>query len=632
MCGVLLIIATAGHVDHGKTSLIKQLTGVDTDRLEEEKRRGLSINLGYAFRTLEDGSVLGFIDVPGHARFINSMIAGVGGIDMAMLVVAADDGVMPQTKEHLDVLRLLGQQQFVVVISKIDRVDAARTEEVTTQVKMLIDEAVTVFKISNISGEGVSELQQYLDNSARNSKAASHHGHFRLSIDRVFSIKGSGLVVTGTALAGKVAVGDTLLLLPQNTRVRVRGIHAQDKKVAVGYAGQRCAINISGDIERENLTRGNALVGEQLSTLSRNCDVSFSLLASVSFPLKHLCPVKIHLGAGRFTGKIFFLETRRKLMPGESILAQILFDEAVSVCHGDRFFLRDDSESISLGGGVVLDPVAPQAKKSKPERLSTLKILQSNDPKAVLRALVVEQHQILDFEAFKSSWNIREQEQDQLIGDDILLVAGEMLSKAHWNQLKSRLLSAVTKLHRAQPSSEGISPQELNIGLKDSVFTVMLSELIEADALVLKNGLVALKQHKSSLSPEQQALWMKVEKVYQQSDTHLPVMAELLKATNIPKKRLIGFLQSQVKEGKLLRVNENRFARPQELYQLSNKAIELGADGGTFDARQYRDAIGMGRNLAIELLEYFDEIRFTERSGNERHIINASVPEKLFQS
>ncbi|MEH6911271.1 MAG: selenocysteine-specific translation elongation factor [Oceanicoccus sp.] len=627
-----MIVATAGHVDHGKTSLIKQLTGVDTDRLEEEKRRGLSINLGYAFRTLDDDNIIGFIDVPGHTRFINSMIAGVGGIDMAMLVVAADDGVMPQTKEHLDVLRLLGQQKFVIVISKIDRVDAVRVKEVAAQVKTLIDDAVTIFEIDNISGEGIVELQQYLDHTARNSKAASHHGHFRMSIDRVFSIKGSGLVVTGTALAGKVEEGETLLLQPQNTQVRVRSIHAQDKKVTVGYAGQRCAINISGDIDRESLARGNALVGEQLSTLSHNCDVSFSLLASVNFPLKHLCPVKIHLGAGRFSGKIFFLESNRKLKPGESTLAQILFDQPVSVCHGDRFFLRDDSESISLGGGVVLDPIAPQAKKSTPARLSTLKILQSDDPKAVLHALVVEQGQIVDLQAFRGSWNISEQEQAQFIGDDMLVVADEMLSKVHWSQLKSHLLSTVTKLHREQPSSEGISTRELQTGVKDSVFTAILSELIQTDGLVLKNGFVGLKKHKSSLSPEQQALWVKIEKVYQQSDTHLPVMADLLKATNIPKKNLIGFLQSRVKEGKLLKVNDNRFARPQELYQLSNKAIELGADNKAFDAKQYRDAIGMGRNLAIELLEYFDEIRFTERSGNERRIINASIPEKLFQS
>ena len=626
-----MIIATAGHVDHGKTSLIKQLTGVDTDRLEEEKRRGLSINLGYAFKKLDDGQVLGFIDVPGHTRFINSMIAGVGGIDMAMLVVAADDGVMPQTTEHLDVLRLLGQRQFVAVISKIDRVDVARVKEVTAQIKRLIGEDVTCFEINNINGDGIAELQRYLDSDARNREAVNDRGHFRMSIDRVFSIKGSGLVVTGTALAGKVEEGDTLLLQPHQTHVRVRGIHAQDKKVTTGYAGQRCAINISGDIDRENVARGNALVGEPLSTLSRNCDVSFTLLASVNFPLKHLCPVKIHLGAGRFTGKIFFLEQKRKLMPGESILAQILFDDPVSICHGDRFFLRDDSESISLGGGIVLDPLAPQAKKSTAERLSTLNILQSSDPKAVLNALVIEQHQIVDFEAFKRSWNIRDQEQDQFIGEGTFVVAGEMLSKAHWSDLTANVLSLVTKQHHEQPSSDGVSTLTLKAGLKDSVFTAVLSELVHAHNVVIKNGLVSLKQHTSRLSPEQQALWTKIEQVYQESDTHLPVIADLLKATNIQKKPLLSFLQSRVNDGQLLRVNENRFARPQELYQLSNKAIELGADGRAFDAKQYRDAIGMGRNLAIELLEYFDEIRFTERSGNERHIINASTPEKLFK-
>ena len=308
-----MIIATAGHVDHGKTSLIKQLTGIDTDRLEEEKRRGLSINLGFAYLPLATDSQnndtrLGFIDVPGHSRFINTMISGVSGIDLGMLVVAADDGPMPQTIEHLNVLRLLGLKHFVAVVSKIDRVPATRVKEVGAQVRDLLkSQQCDLFTVSNTTGEGISELLNYLQNHPLQHNARNLDCHFRMSIDRAFSLKGIGLVVTGTVAAGKINVGDELQLLPLGKTLRVRSLRVQDKDAQSGQAGQRCALNITGNIERQQISRGDVLTTAIDAPLVHRCDARFRLLTDAPFAVKHLSPVKLHIAAKHIEARLMKL-------------------------------------------------------------------------------------------------------------------------------------------------------------------------------------------------------------------------------------------------------------------------------------------------------------------------------------
>ncbi len=307
--GTGLIVATAGHVDHGKTALIRQLTGVDTDRLEEEKRRGLSINLGFAYRSVERDTTLGFIDVPGHTRFINTMIAGVSGIDLGMLVVAADDGVMPQTLEHIDVLRLLGIGQCIVVISKIDRVEPERVTAVADAAQALLGEDCcrAAFPVSNSTGEGIAALQQYLDKQAITHQQRSSAGNFRLSVDRAFLLKGTGLVLTGTAISGAVAVGDELQLLPQGVSVRVRSLRVQDHEAQRGRAGDRCALNVSGPIEKDQVKRGDVLVCRKEVPLCERFDATVSLLPNAPFAIKHLSPVKVYIGARRIAARLYLI-------------------------------------------------------------------------------------------------------------------------------------------------------------------------------------------------------------------------------------------------------------------------------------------------------------------------------------
>lgn len=626
-----MIVATAGHVDHGKTSLIKQLTGVETDRLEEEKRRGLSINLGFAYSPLSNGNVLGFIDVPGHSRFINTMIAGVSGIDIGMLVVAADDGPMPQTLEHLDVLRLLGVENYILVITKIDRSEQERIAEITEQMQHLLGKEVPVFAVDNISAKGIDKLQAYLDSAAQKHQQKNSKGHFRMSVDRVFTIKGTGLIVTGTVISGEVAIGDKLLLQPHGEQVRVRGIHAQDQRTERGRSGQRCAINIAGNIERTAINRGNMLVSEKLTDLTKRCDVRLNLLPSVTFSLKHLSPVKIHIGAGHYAARIYFIEQHRTLEPGTSTMAQLLFEEPISVCHGDRFILRDDSESVSVGGGVILDPVAVKPGSHRAERIDQLLVMESGNAADTLETLLRNWAITLDFDQYKRSWNIPDSEQDVLLSKKLYLINNTILSQSNWAQYKTKLLGQLKVWHQQNPGIDGVAPGKLKGSLSEKLFVSLLGELVKEGAILLRGGLLSLPQHQTTQSPEQQRQWSKIEQAYESSEFHMPTVSEVEKATAIAKPALVKMLKGATKSGQLHGISDNRFVRSQDLKIVSNKVLELGEGGAGFSVVQYKTAIGCGRNLSIELLEYFDKIRFTQRRGNERTILDSKVPDKLFK-
>ena len=383
-----MIIATAGHVDHGKTSLVRALTGMETDRLAEEKRRGLSINLGFAYRHSDKGTVLAFVDVPGHIRFINNMIAGISAIDLGMLVIAADDGPMPQTREHLDVLKLLGVKNYIVVITKIDRVEEDRLSEVREKAMALFagEDPPVIFNANNIDGSGVDALADYLESMAASNTRNANSGYFRFPIDRVFTIKGSGLVVTGTVVSGVTSINDTLTLLPQGKMVRVRSMQAQEDDVSKTGPGQRCALNISGDIEKEDIERGDWLVGNENAPMTVRFDCQIRLLDNAPFQLKHMSPVKLYAGAGRSPARIALL-AGNTLQPGENTKAQIMLLDPVHICAGDRFLLRDDSESETLGGGIVLDIHAPGRSRSSNYRIKFLEKIDKKNPFEVLQTL-----------------------------------------------------------------------------------------------------------------------------------------------------------------------------------------------------------------------------------------------------
>jgi len=637
-----LIIATAGHVDHGKTSLIRQLTGVDTDRLEEEKRRGLSINLGFAYLPQDNGTRLGFIDVPGHTRFINTMISGVSGIDLGMLVVAADDGPMPQTLEHLDVLRLLGLRDFVAVISKTDRVPAERVEEVSAKVRRLLEnEKYDLFTVSNITGKGIPELLAFLQGHALRHKTRGVAGNFRMSIDRAFLLKGIGLVVTGTATAGKITVGDALQLLPQRTTLRVRSLRVHDQEAQSGHAGQRCALNITGNIEKQQITRGDVLTAATNAPLKHRFDARFRLLPNGPFPVKHLSPVKLHIGAKHLEARLYIIDeiAGSRLQPGAEALVQIITALPLSCCRGDRFLLRDHSETVTLGGGLVLDPLAPRAGKSREHRLTYLAAMSNDDVEQSLRQLLDTQRNEINLSDFSRSWNLHEQEMLALrdrvaamhfVQEDISYV----IAMEHWQTAGKSLLKAVQQLHLKHPEKPGIKLSALLSHLEDvmssTLFRAVLSQAMQETTLSLVGGLVQTSGYKPRESRVDQQCWQTLEKIFETQAAQMPLVSELMKITTWSKPKVLDTLNSAQRQGLVLKLNDRRYGLPRQLLDYAKKVLTLEANGEEINVTNYRDSTGVGRNLIIELLEYFDSIRFTQRRGGHRVILDPTLPDKHF--
>jgi selenocysteine-specific elongation factor len=634
-------------VDHGKTALVKQLTGVDTDRLEEEKRRGLSINLGFAYRRVDSDTTLGFIDVPGHTRFINTMIAGVSGIDMGMLVVAADDGVMPQTLEHIDVLRLLGIDQCIVVISKIDRVEPERVTVVADAAQALLGEDCcrAAFLVSNSTGEGIAALQHYLDKLAVTHQQRSSAGNFRLSVDRAFLLKGTGLVLTGTALSGAVAVGDELQLLPQGVSVRVRSLHVQDHDARRGSAGDRCALNVSGPIEKDQVKRGDVLVSGKELPLCERFDATVSLLPHAPFAIKHLSPVKVHIGARRMAARLYLISdvsgdnTIPRLQPGEDALAQLILEQPLPCCRGDRFLLRDDSESVTLGGGMVLDPLAPRTGKAHTRRLRYLQAMAKNGPVEALQDLLDGSPTPIDLTSFCRAWNLRPDEQQALLSS----VAARYftfegvdyaLAEQTWTLVTTTLLERVQRWHRDNPEQPGVKAASLQKSVRKSMsaglFRAALSEQLRQGKLSLAGGRVQTPGYQPSVPDAEQASWRQLERELDARGLQLPLVSELAAATRMKKESALACLQSASRRGLAFKLSDNRYALPRHLAEYAQLLKELAEHDKDITVINFKQHIKSGRKLAIEILEHFDAVGFTRRRGQTRFICQPDLPAGLY--
>lgn len=655
-----MIVATAGHVDHGKTSLVKHLTGIDTDRLEEEKRRGLSINLGYAYRPLDDGTVIGFIDVPGHSRFINTMIAGISGIDVGLLVVAADDGIMPQTLEHIDVLRLLGVPRYILVVTKIDRVDNDRVREVGGAALSLLPAGTLAYRVSNSSAEGIDTLRAELDELASDWQERAAGGHFRMSVDRAFNLKGAGLVVTGTVASGTVHQSDQLLLQPAGQALRVRSLRAQDREADCAGPGMRCALNISGDVSKAEIERGDWVTALKAIAPTQRFDARVELLAAAPFALRQLSPVKIHLGAKRVAARLYLLgeqEEASRFKPGEQKFAQLLLEAPVVCCHGDRFLLRDHGEGVTLGGGMVLDPFAPRSGKSAPGRLEWLGSLETDSPIAAIRKTVLERRDVLDLEEFASAWNLLDDELEALLAANELaacrLVSADatrvLVSAETWRACTERVAQALQHWQQENPGEAGVTPAVLKrqaqglprfIGyhvmdqregvILNTLFVPLLTDLLKNGGAELRGGLLSLPGHQSSLPQREQEAWAPLEKLLLQAGHKIPALSQLVEDSGGNRKAVLAVLERARRDGRAHKLNETRYALPSALLDLARLAQQLATDHGNFTVIQFRDAVGCGRNLAIEILEYFDKLGYTLRQGDTRAVRQDRIPEDFF--
>ena len=631
-----MIIATAGHIDHGKTLLVKTLTGVDTDRLPEEKARGISIDLGFAYWPQADGGLIGFVDVPGHERFIHNMLAGVCGIDFALLAVAADDGVMPQTVEHLQILGLLGVSHGVAAITKTDRVDAARVVEVQSELRALLADstlaAIALLPVSAVSGAGIELLRETLMDAARGHAARYREGqYFRLAIDRAFTVPGSGTVVTGTVFNGEVATGDKLLVSPKGLPARVRGIQIRGKAAERARAGERCALNLGG-IEVDAVARGDWVLHEAIHAPSHRMDVRFTLLASERAPLAHWTPVHLHLATANVLAHVA-TRAGAAIPPGTTAQVQLVLQAPLAALNGDRFILRDQSAARTLGGGIVIDPLAQPRRRASADWLAAL---ERGTPEAALAELLQAAGPALDCARFETVFNLDAARAAALYraADAVLLGRSPRVALARGREaeLRDSVLARLADFHRAQAQVPGVEiaalRKELAPGLHAEAFASLLRELAEAQLLEVYGSFARLPGHDATSNAADLALWQAVQPALLEARYAAPTVAELARVLGLDVAQLRDFLHRKSKSGDVMRVAEDLFYPKATLAVLAANAalVARAASNGLFSAAQYRDATGIGRTRVIKILEFFDTLGITQRIGDTRKMHKNFVP------
>jgi selenocysteine-specific elongation factor len=628
-----MIVATAGHVDHGKTTLVKALTGTDTDRLAEEKRRGMSIDLGFAYADFGAEWPIGFVDVPGHERFVRNMLAGVAAVDFALLVVAADDGPMPQTREHVAILDLLGIEQGVVAITKIDRVSAERLAEVRVEVAALLArsalQGVPVFPVGAPGGEGLAALRTHLVATDQAWTARSLQGNFRLAVDRSFTIDGAGLVVTGAVFSGCTHVGDQLLISPQGTPVRVRRIHTQNQTALLARAGQRCALNLVGaGLKRQEAQRGDWIVAPMAHAPTARLDVRLNVLGSESRAVTHWTPVHLHIGAKALSARVATL-SERAIGPGSAGLAQLVLDQPINAMRGDRFILRDQSGRSTIAGGFVVDPFGLARGRSKPARLAQLSAMELPSAANSLMALLAVTSEGVDLAHFGQAWNLTAHELDSLqqsLAIQVLATASGRLAvtASQWASLSAEICAAVDAWHGEHadslgPTDAGLARQ-LAARNASALFRAALKALL-ADGSLVRAGLSLRRPgHRARLDAEDVLLLERVSAILHTHGLRPPIVGELATTLEMDLPLLLEFLLRVSALGHLVRIAKNRFFLPSSVIELGELAATLAAEStdGLFNAAEYRDRSGIGRNLTVQVLEFLDRIGVTKLLGDRR--------------
>ncbi|AMM24648.1 selenocysteine-specific translation elongation factor [Variovorax sp. PAMC 28711] len=624
-----MIVAAAGHVDHGKTSLVKALTDVDTDRLEEEKRRGMSIDIGFAYADFGLASPVGFVDVPGHERFIRNMLAGVACVDLALLVVAADDGPMPQTLEHLGILQLLGVPRCVVALTKIDRVSAARVAAAEREIAALLHDGpfqgAPVFRLAATTGAGVPALRQHLAELAQSWAARAPTGHFRMAVDRSFTLTGAGRVVTGAVLSGTVRVGDLVTVSPRGTPARVRALHAQDRPAAEAVAGQRASLNLAGsDLKDAAPVRGDWVVAAPVHAPTDRLDVQLDVLGG---PIPALLPaalqrtvLQLHIGAAALNARLVVLDA--PVPTRGPVVAQLVLDRPIAALHGDRFILREPAANRTVAGGRVIDPFAPARGRATPARRSALAALARPDAPAALAALLDGEPHGIDLDRFLLARNLTGLDTASLQGLHAVACDGKRiaLSPAHWRALRDGVCAALGRSHLAQPDSVGCTASELAqaLGLRRAphLLQAALAAAVH-DGSVAREGLRhRLPDHRATLSDVDSALLARTSALLQPAGLRPPIVGELAAALALPQPELLDFLLRAHRLGVLVRVAPNRFYLPETVAGLIVHAQALSAESASgFVAAAYRDRTGIGRNLTVQVLEFLDREGVTRFDG-----------------
>ena len=642
-----MLIGTAGHIDHGKTSLLKALTGQDADRLPQEKQQGITLDLGYAYWPLDDGQVLGFIDVPGHERLLHNMLAGATGIDLGLLVIAADDGPMPQTREHLEILELLGIRQLVIALNKMDAVTPERLKAARQEIHALIAESrfshaeSPVFPLSARTGEGVARLQKHLFKLAKSSsgKQTRSGAGFRLAIDRSFSLTGIGTVVTGTIHSGQVRTGDQLRIAPLGLPARVQSLRVQDRPAESGQAGQRCALVLRGDFGHKDLRRGLWLIDSDLELPVERFQARV-LVPKRQEALHQQQLVHLHSGTDDIMARVSPLSDR-EILPGESGLVEVILERPTQLLHGDHFILRDASARHTVAGGQVLDIDPPTRYKRSAKRLTLLgalaKAVANSDPAAALEALADASPLGLDLRHFRLSWNLGQTEAERLWQTSGLRLfrstkEDQGITRDHLNALQQRLLATLTAEHERAPDMPGLEPNRLrrllSPRLSSLIYDSLIEELLAQGRVQRSRHWLQLPEHRLSLSEEDRALFERVKPLLNTQPYNPPRVRDLADMLQVPEYEMRRHCKRLARAGELYPVAKDHYFTAETVAELAAIIRRFNEEAGGARVAAMRDLLfpegGGGRKIVVRILEFFNRIGYTRRLGDD-HLLRDGV-------
>ncbi len=631
-----MIVGLAGHIDHGKTALVKALTGVAGDRLKDEKARGITIDLGFAYMPTRSGQPIGFIDVPGHERFVHTMLAGASGIDFALLTIAVDDGIMPQTLEHLAILDLLGIDRGVVVLTKADLASPEAGEKVARQAKAMIAATTLahaeVLTASAQTGAGVDALRAHLEEAAVAVRDRAAGKRFRLAVDRVFTLSGVGVVATGTVLSGSVHLGDRIQLSPSGLFARVRSLHAQNRQAEVAHAGERCALNLTGpSITKDAIRRGDVALDPELHAPTDRIDARIRVLPTEKKPIGQWFPVRLHHAAAEAGARIVLFDDK-SIAPGEEADVQLVLDRPIAATAHDRFVVRDVSAQRTLGGGLFLELRAKARGRRALERREQRTALALADQSVSFAALLETPPFAFDLAAFARDRALSAERRDQLASalGLVILEAGDSqvaLTHERWALFTSTVLERIGAYHAENPDLQGLGREQLRVAslpmLSKPAFDVALKKLAGSGQLILDGAFVRLPSHEVQLAPEDKAAWGMIAPLLGGAQRFRPPrVRDLAATTGRAEKDLRRALKRVGHMGWADEVAHDHFFLRSTVSEMTTIIADLSASAkdGSFSAAQLRDRLDNGRKVAIQILDFFDRHGVTLRKGDERRV------------
>ena len=629
-----VIVGTAGHIDHGKTALVKALTGIDADRLQEEKRRGITIDLGFAHMDLPtangDTLRLGFVDVPGHERFVRNMLAGVGGIDLVLLVIAADESIKPQTREHFDILQLIGVQRGITVLTKSDAVDSETLDVVRMEVEeflrgtFLESPTASIVAVSSITGAGLLELKRTITDVAAEITQRDSHALARLPIDRVFTMKGFGTVVTGTLISGEIRREEELEVFPTGRRVRVRGVQVHGQAAESAVAGQRTALNLAG-ASVEDLARGMTLAPAATFSATRRIDVRLRLLASAPRPLKNRARIHFHAHAMETVAELK-LHGQMQIAPGESAFARITLPEPTLLLPGDRFIIRQFSPVVTIGGGVVLDAAPMKRTAGLPDLLS---LLSKANEEEIIQARIMRQRTTGITTAklvSETSWTrekIGKLVAKALAQGSVVRMGDTYVQGLAVETLKSTLVDRTAQFHKQNPLVGGIGREQLREQVKvpNEIFAAVLDALVRARKLGIEGDIVRLPGRGVVMKDDEAESKKKIEDAFFSAGLKVPALPEVLAGLKLDKDRAQKIVTLLLREKALVKISDGLVFHRAALEELRRLILARKTKSSKIDVAQFKELTGVSRKYAIPLLEYLDRERITRRVGDMREIL-----------